>query len=295
MNEKTNKNDNDPIMDDETPPPGLNSVIRLFLIPLGIVIVSMSLFYLFGLFTFETKSLDDYLQEIKTGGESKKWQSAYSLAGLLVTEETVSEDTRDSLTREILALFKNKQRYNTKVRSYLALSLGYLKQEESVPVLIEAIKESDEDIVLYSIWALSVLGYPEAQAPLIPYLKDRRPAIRKISAFALGAFPGKKAIPALKQVLNDSVADVGWNAALSLSQLGDDSGTFVLMRLLDREYLSAFPNLSDKERETVIINAIRGLARVKHGPAGEVIQELSKNDPSLKVRQMALEAIPLLS
>ncbi len=275
----------------QKPPSPLNTVYRLFLIPLAIVIVSVGLFYLFGRMTFETKKPDDFLYEIKTGGDSKKWQAAYSLAGLLITEKNLPEETRKEYTKEIIPLFQNPDRYNVKVRSYLALALGYLKQKEAVPVLVEALKDSNEDIVLYSIWGLAVIGDPKTVPQIIPLLDDSRPAIRKISAFALGTTGDKNAIPALKKLLKDPIADVSWNAALSLAQLGDAGGAGVLGKMLDRSYLNSFPQLKEKEKEGILLNVLRSSLKAKLTVLRPKIEELSKNDPSLKVRQAAMEAL----
>lgn len=275
-------------------PSGFNTVFRLFIIPLLIVIVSVGLFYAFGLLTFETKKPEDYLAEIKTGGDSKKWQAAYSLAGLLVTEKNLPEDTRKDFTREIISLFQNKARYNVQVRSYLALALGYLKQKESTPVLTEALTDSSEDVVLYSVWALAIIGDPQSYQDLLPLMNDPRPAIRKITAFALGALSNPRAIPALKQVLTDSSPDVSWNAALSLAALNDASGVSVLEKLLDRGYLDGFPKLKEREKEGIMINAIQSLAKIQWKNARSRIEKLSEKDASLKVRQAALMALARL-
>lgn len=275
----------------EKPASPFNTVYRLFFIPLLIVAVSVALFYLFGRMTFQTKKADDFLYEIKTAGESKKWQAAYGLAGMLITEKNIPEDTKREYTKEIISIFENKARYNVKVRGYLALALGYLKQKESVPVLIEALNDSEEDIVLYSVWALAVIGDPRAVNTIVPLVEDRRPAIRKISAFALGTFGDKSATQPLKKLLNDPVPDVSWNAALSLAQLEDSSGAPVLEKLLDRNYLNSFSKLSEREKEGVLINAIKSLGRLHLETSRVKLEELSSKDPSLKVRQAAMEAL----
>lgn len=274
----------------EKPGAPLNTVYRLFFIPLLIVIVSVGLFYLFGRMTIQTKKADDFLYEIKTGGESKKWQAAYGLAGMLITEKNIPENTKKEYTREIISIFQNKDRYNVRVRGYLALALGYLKQKESVPVLIEALNGSEEDIVLYSVWALAVIGDPSAVKTILPLLEDRRPAIRKISAFALGTFGDQSVAGPLKKLLNDPVPDISWNAALSLAELGDSSGAPVLLKLLDRNYLNSFPRLSEREKEGVLVNVIKSVGRLKLEETRGKLEELASKDPSLKVRQAAMEA-----
>jgi HEAT repeat protein len=268
-----------------------NSVMRLFIVPLLIVIVSVGLFYAFGFLAFKTKTPEDFLYEIKTAGQSKKWQAAYSLAGMLVTEKEISAETQKTLTREILALFQNKEKYRAQVRSYLALALGYLKQPEAVPVLIEALQENDEDVVLYSVWSLTVLGDGRAQTEILPLIEDDRPAIRKIAAFSLGHFPGEDSVNQLKKALRDSEADVTWNAALALAQLGNSSGAFILEKLLNRNYLDGFPDLSDEEKEKIMINALYAMDQIRYSEAISTIKELSQSDPSLKVRKAAMDIL----
>ncbi|MBI4397573.1 MAG: HEAT repeat domain-containing protein, partial [Candidatus Omnitrophica bacterium] len=244
------------------PPSALNTVYRLFLIPLMIVVVSVGLFYWFGRMTFETKSPEDFLYEIKTGGDSRKWQAAYSLAGLLITEKNISEENKKEYTKEIIPIFENQTRYNVQVRSYLALALGYLGQKEAVPALRAALDDSHEDVALYSLWALAVMK-PEIanqegiNQKLCSFLEDARPPIRKMAAFALGALKDPSAARALQAALKDPVADVSWNAALSLASLGDASGAAVLERMLDRKYLDTFPALTEREKEGILLNVIR--------------------------------------
>ena len=279
----------------EKPSSPLNTVFRLFIIPLMIVAVSVGLFYAFGRMTFETKSPEDYIYEIKTGGESKKWQAAYSLAGLLITEKNLPEDVRKEYTRQIISIVDSKDRYNVRVRTYLLLALGYLREKESVPVLVNALKDSEEDIVLYSVWALAIIGDPSAVEKIIPLMEDSRAPIRKISAFALGAFGDKKAVPALQKALKDSVPDVSWNAALSLAALGDASGGAVLERMLDRGYLNTFPKLSERDKEGILLNVIKSIGKINLKSAKPKLEELSAKDPSLKVRQAAMDALPKLA
>ncbi len=265
-----------------------NSVMRLFLIPLLIVTISVGMFYAFGFITFKTKTVQDYLVEIKTGSDNKKWQAAYSMAGLLVTEDKADPQLQKELTREIIPMFKNRARYDLRVRNYLALALGYLKQSESVPVLIESLSDAEEDTVIYSVWALSVLEDPRAKDSVLPLLKDSRAPVRKIAAFAMGTFRDTSVVSDLKPLLGDTEPDVAWNAALSLSQLKDGSGVFILERLLDRAYLDTFPKLNDNEKEVIILSALQGVANLRVTELQTQIETLSEKDPSLKVRQAAI-------
>jgi HEAT repeat protein len=91
--------------------------------------------------------------------------------------------------------------------------------------------------------------------------------------------------------LNDTTTDVRWNAAMALAQLEDPAGADVLLQLTDREYLAQFVEISEEERNNVIVNAVRCLSLLKLEGARSQLASLSQNDPSLSVRDAALEAL----
>src|SRR3989442_10667669 len=55
--------------------------------------------------------------------------------------------------------------------------------------------------------------------------------------YALGALPGDAQILILRTALQDSAADVRWNAAVALARHGSHEGVSVLGQMLDRSYL----------------------------------------------------------
>ena len=94
----------------------------------------------------------------------------------------------------------------------------------------------------------------------------------------------------LLPLLEDQQADVRWNAALAVSRLGSDAGVAVLERMLDRRLTSAVPEITSEQQQESMISDIRALAAVRGAEAGPVLDNLADNDPSLKVRQAAIEA-----
>jgi HEAT repeat protein len=126
-------------------------------------------------------------------------------------------------------------------------------------------------------------------------LADPDPGIRKTAAFGLGELGDQEAIPGLAPLLDDAVVDVRWNAALALANLGSDLGLPVLYRMLDRSLTTQIPDITPAQAEEAMISAIRSLATLEVEDSRELLERLSKDDPSLKVRQAAIEALRLLS
>ena len=176
------------------------------------------------------------------------------------------------------------------MRRYLALVLGYTKDPEAVPLLVDALDDEDSQIRIYALWALGALGDPRAEEPLVEALRDADAGIRKTAAFALGELGRTDAVPGLEPLLDDPVADVRWNAALSLARLGSDAGVPVLERMVDRRLLAQVPDITDEQKEEAMISAIEALAVLRGEAALPLLGQLEAGDESLKVRQAAIDA-----
>jgi hypothetical protein len=95
----------------------------------------------------------------------------------------------------------------------------------------------------------------------------------------------------LKARLYDPAVDVSWNAALALAQLGDDSGRVQLLQMLDRSYLERVPDMNEEQRIEATLNALKAAVLLADSEMGARLQDISRSDENLKVRQAAFEAI----
>lgn len=191
---------------------------------------------------------------------------------------------------EVRRLFREAP--DPEMRQYLALVLGRSGDRAATPLLVETLEAPDSDatVRIYSIWALGALADPAARGPLETALADSDPGIRKTAAYALGEIEDRAAVPKLLPLLDDAAADVRWNAALSLARLGSDAGVPVLETMLDRRLLGQVPDITREQQEEAMVNAIPALAAVQGKEALPVLERLAKDDPSLKVRQAAIDA-----
>ena len=95
----------------------------------------------------------------------------------------------------------------------------------------------------------------------------------------------------MQGALNDAEENVRWDAAIALAKMGDSSGQQVILRLLNREYLEKFPEVDPYEQNQIILVAIKAASCIRNSGLSEVIKKLSKNDPNMKVRNAAMEAL----
>jgi HEAT repeat protein len=159
-----------------------------------------------------------------------------------------------------------------------------------VPLLTAALKDPNDKTRIYSLWALGSLGDRSAEGPLVEALADPDPGIRKIAAFALGGFGDPAIVPKLQPRLEDGVADVRWNTAVSLAHLGDKSAVPVLETMVDRKLLAQVPDLSRDQQEDAILSGLAALGAVGGPAETPTLDRIAGDDPSLRVRQAALDA-----
>jgi HEAT repeat protein len=271
--------------------PALRSFLGLFVVPLLVVILCVAIFVGFGWIAYERQGTSDYLNDLQSWWKPRRVQAAYELSRILVTDP-------DALAQEPGAQAELRRIFQTtedpEMRRYLALVLGRTRDPGALPLLTAALDDPDEESRIYALWALGALGDPAAVPELTERLDDPDPGIRKTAAYALGAVGGRSAVPRLVEALEDPVADVRWNAALSLAGLGSDAGLPVLETMVDRRHLAQVPEITREQQEEAMIGAIRALAAVGGPEARPILDRLAEDDPSLKVRQAALEARKVL-
>ena len=275
----------------ESPPePGsgaLRSFLGLFVVPLIVVLLCVAVFVGFGWIAYDKQTTTDYVNDLQSSWKPRRVQAAYELSKILIADpKALDEDpTARSKVRD---LFQHGE--DAEMRRYLALVLARTHDREARPLLEQALHDPDDQTRIYALWALGTLGDPAARGALETALSDTDPGLRKTAAFALGELGDKAAVPKLTERLDDAVADVRWNAALALARLGSAAGVPVLETMLDRRLLAQIPDITREQQEEAMVSALHALAAVGGAAELPAIERLAREDPSLKVREAAIEA-----
>jgi hypothetical protein len=280
------------------PPSRRRSPLLLF--PVGLLGLAVAVYILFGLIANEGKSPSDYLNEIRMR-RVDGWEPAFQLSRLLAGKNPARVDPR--IVPDLITAFESARDDDPRVRRYLALSLGEMRDPRAVEPLLRALADTDTQTAIYAAWALGTLGDARAASGLLPLLDHEDPGLRKIAAYSLGALDAPEAIAPLRGLLHDPVEDVAWNAALSLARHGDSTGLPLLLRMLDRAYLdrvlraddSGRPQaLTEEQKEEALRNALRSLVLLRNATHLDTVRALRDSDPNLRVRQEAFESLTAL-
>jgi len=263
----------------------------LFVFPLLIAVGMATLLCAVVLMTHEQQTPDTLIAEIKKSSPSKRWQKAFELSNELNRKRP---DLRNkSVLNEILQIAQTPQAYDVKTRGYMALALTHFDEPESRACLRKILSDPSDELRLYVLWSLGVLRDTMAAPEVVFYLKSDSPDVRKTAAYVLGVLGQGESRAPLRELLNDPVADVRWNAALALARLHEDTGLDVLIKMLERSELVLEHRMKEDQIEAVMINATKGLALIRNPKSIKILEIVSRNDKNMKVRQAAMQALEL--
>ena len=264
-------------------------VHSFFVIPFLIAVFCLLLFTAVHMLTREQRTVYDYLEDVKTGGVSKRWQGAFELSRILANPKLVPKDER--FTNVITAAFKQSQHDDDRVREYLALAMGRTGDKKFAQPLIDAMKEANEDTLSSLIYALGMLKSKNAVEHIATFLDHPNARIRSIAVVALGNIGDDKIVPLLQKSLGDVEPNVQWGAAVSLAQMGNNSGKDVLFQLMQRDYLKKFSEVDSDEQTNLILMAIDASTKLNESSLQKQIKLLADSDESMKIRTAALKTI----
>jgi HEAT repeat protein len=265
-------------------------IAQFFLFPLIIIAICVGIFLLFGYLTYEQKTPQEYLNDVRTGSElCCRWQSAYELSNIISTRK--DKLRRTDFVNDLIKVYQNSREGDPRVRRYLALTMGHLGDPRAVPALIDGLADPDTENQMNNLLALGTIADKSATPAVVERLKSGDPAVRKMSAFVLSAIKDPAAGRDLAVALNDTSDEVRWYAAIALAQIGDAAGADVLMKLIDHSYIDALSGFALEEKSQLMINAVKCLGILKFQPAKDKIIALSQTDPDLAVRDASIEAL----
>ena len=97
-----------------------------FVVPLIIAIFALLIFLVVRIITSEPNTAQDYLEDVKIGGSTKRWQGAFELSKILSNPKSVPTD--DRFASEMISIFEYASNdRDIRVRQYLAMAMGATK------------------------------------------------------------------------------------------------------------------------------------------------------------------------
>lgn len=257
-----------------------------FVVPFIIAIFGVLIFLMLRILTLEPRTAQDYLHDVKIGGNTKRWQGAFELSKILANPGMVPREER--FVNDLISTFEySEKERDDRIRIYLALAMGRTKDLRYATILEKTLNDENEEILAAVIYSLGFINSPTSLEQLLLMFEHESARVRHQVVVALGNYDGDQVQIILKQALHDPEPNVRWDAAIALAKQKDDSGRRILLDLMDRKYLDSFPNIDAVEQNQAILAAIRSSRDILDDELREVLLDLMENDLNMKVRQAA--------
>ena len=257
-----------------------------FVVPFIIAIFGVLIFLMLRILTIEPRTAQDYLHDVKIGGNTKRWQGAFELSKILANPRMVPKEER--FVNDLISTFEySEKERDDRIRIYLALAMGRTKDWRYATILEKTLNDKNEEIIAAVIYSLGLINSPSSLEQLLHMFEHESARVRHQVVVALGNYDGDQVQTVLKQSLNDPEPNVRWDAAIALAKQKDNSGRRILLDLMDRKYLDSFPNIDAVEQNQAILAAIRASRDILNDELRQVLTDLMENDLNMKVRQAA--------
>ena len=257
-----------------------------FVVPFIIAIFGVLIFLMLRILTIEPRTAQDYLHDVKIGGNTKRWQGAFELSKILANPAMVPKEER--FVNDLISTFEySEKERDDRIRIYLALAMGRTKDLRYATILEKTLNDENEEILAAVIYSLGLINSQTSLEQLLLMFEHESARVRHQVMVALGNYDGDQVQIVLKQGLHDPEPNVRWDAAIALAKKKDDSGRRILLDLMDRKYLDSFPNIDAVEQNQAILAAIRSSRDILDDELRKVLLDLMENDLNMKVRQAA--------
>ena len=261
-----------------------------FLIPFMIAIFGAVFFLLFRFITFETNDASALLNQVKIGSASKRWQSAFELSKVFNDPDKIP--TTASFKNQMVSSYNHSIHDDPLVRAYLALAMGVTRDKFYSDILIEGLNDENRESRLAAVQAVGLIGAKNAGSRLKEIVENSDFSNERLAAtISLGLIGDAGSIPMLKELLEDEEPNIQWDAAVALAKMGDPSGAFIIENLMDRQYLNAFPQVDEAEKNQAILVAIEVSSLLKQDRFETKLVSLAESDENLRIRDAAMKIL----
>ena len=257
-----------------------------FVVPFIIAIFGVIIFLMLRILTIEPRTAQDYLHDVKIGGNTKRWQGAFELSKILANPKMVPKEER--FVNDMISTFEySEKERDDRIRIYLALAMGRTKDLRYATILEKTLNVENEETLAAVIYSLGLINSPSSLEKLLHMFEHESARVRHQVVVALGNYDGDQSQNVLKRALNDPEPNVRWDTAIALAKQKDNSGRRILLDLMDRKYLDSFPNIDAVEQNQAILAAIRVSRNILNDELRQVLMDMMENDLNMKVRQAA--------
>lgn len=182
-----------------------------------------------GLLTNRTDRIDSFETLNALLSVLRDGQNSYAS---MIASRIIGKFADDKISDEIISILKHSR--EDWRRQYCITALGLLNALQTVPLFLNYLNDSKNNIRGSAATALGRIGSEKAVELLIKTLQDEANDVRGSAASALGRIGSEKAIEPLIKALQDEARNVRGSAILALERFTTEMRIFHLDKVIDK-------------------------------------------------------------
>jgi len=260
-----------------------NPIIGSLVVPVAIILVGALIIFGVTKMLSSDRSYKDLVRELHSKTFGNRWVAAYELSKLISTSSIPEEDI-PWLVGNLDELYKSAQ--DARTRDFIVVAMGALKSDLSIPVLTQAISDSDPNVRFHAVIALSEnkLGVEINKNLLLNLLNLEDEAVKQAAIFTLAMHNIPEAEEKLVKLHNSSSVSIRYAAATGLISYRNDVARETLEEILS---MSSRPSADAAFSESKVIglkmNSLKSLRKTQWNELNEMIERLIPVEQNLGV------------
>ena len=261
-----------------------------FLIPLMITIFGVLFFFLFEILTYENQDPQHLLNNIKSGSLTKRWQSAYELSNLMKDPEKIPTD--DLFVNQMISMYEKSIYDDSRVRTYLALAMGQTGNQNFGIVLMDGLNDENLENRIAAIKSLGMIKFSSSVVQLNKIaISDVDNQERLAAVISIGEISDNSSKSTLISLLDDEEPNIRWDSAIALIKMNDPTGSYILERLLERDYYTNYSNIDANEINNSMLTILALVSKYPLDVFKNELIFLSQEEKNIKIREFSMKIL----
>jgi len=261
-----------------------------FLIPLMITIFGFLFFFLFEILTYENQDPQHLLNNIKSGSLTKRWQSAYELSNLMKDVERIPTD--DLFISQMISMYEKSIYDDSRVRTYLALAMGQTGNQNFGIVLMDGLNDENLENRIAAIKSLGMIRFSPSASQLNKIaISDINSQERLAAVISIGEIRDVSSKSFLISLLEDEEPNIRWDSAISLIKMNDYTGSYILEKLLRRDYYTNYSNIDENEINNSMLTILALVSQYPLNVFKDELMFLAKEEKNIKIREFSMKIL----
>ena len=259
-----------------------NPLIGSLVVPIAIVLIGALIVFGVTRMISAEQSYKDLVREMQSKKFGNRWVAAYELSKLISTKSIPEEDV-PWLMGELSGLYATST--DARAKEFLIVAAGAMQREESLPLLMLGLNETDSKVLFHSIVALGNMpkGMKVDWSKVLPFLDSKDQALQMAAMLSLATHKVENADTKIKILLGNSDKSLKYTAATALIHYRDKAALPILAEIADLKNVDATQNFDPNQIRQLKLNIINAMERENWSELTSIIGRIADQESDKEI------------